>query len=124
MTTHLRLEYAVDKSQAAGRYREIRYRYQEIGVMSSGMHADEQRVYQIRVEGKLNERWSVWFEEMAMGFDRASDDTPVTTLTGAVADQARLRGILSKLWDLNLTLVSVARIETREIEPGHGQAER
>jgi hypothetical protein len=41
-----------------------------------------------------------------------------------VADQARLRGILSKLWDLNLTLISVTRIVTRESEPEHGQAER
>jgi hypothetical protein len=93
-------------------------------MMSSGTHVDEQQVYQIRVEGRLDERRACWFEEMTMGFERASDDTPITTLTGTVADQARLRGILSKLWDLNLTLVSVARIETREIEPGHGQAER
>jgi hypothetical protein len=41
-----------------------------------------------------------------------------------VADQARLRGVLSKLWDLNLTLVSVARIEMRETKPEHGRAER
>jgi hypothetical protein len=92
--------------------------------MSSETHADEQQVYQIRVEGRLNERWSDWFEEMAMGFERASDDTPITTLTGTVADQARLRGILSKLWDLNLTLISVTRIVTRESEAKHGQAER
>ena len=35
----------------------------------------------------------------------------VTTLTGPVADQSALRGILSKIWDLNLTLISVRRIE-------------
>ena len=35
----------------------------------------------------------------------------ITTLTGPVADQAALRGILTKVWDLNLTLISVTRIE-------------
>jgi hypothetical protein len=93
-------------------------------MMSDGTDAHEQQVYQIRVQGKLDKRRSDWFEGMTMGFERASDDTLFTTLTGAVADQARLRGILSKLWDLNLTLISVTRIETRETEPEHDRAER
>jgi hypothetical protein len=80
--------------------------------------------YRIRVQGRLDERRADWFEGMTMGLERASDDTLITTLTGAVADQARLRGILSKLWDLNLTLISVTCIETREIEPEHDRAER
>lgn len=43
-----------------------------------------------------------------------TDGSSVTTLTGAIADQARLRGILSKLWDLNTKLVSVKHIESEE----------
>jgi hypothetical protein len=73
----------------------------------AGGHA--QQVYQIRVEGRLDKRRSDWFEGMTMGIERAGADTVITTLTGPVADQARLRGILSKLWDLNLTLISVTR---------------
>jgi hypothetical protein len=92
--------------------------------MSGGTDAHDQEVYQIRVQGRLDKRWSDWFEGMTMEFERASDDTLITTLTGAVADQARLRGILSKLWDLNLTLVSVSHIVTRETKPGHDRAER
>lgn len=80
--------------------------------------------YRVRVQGKLDKRWSDWFEGMTMQLERASDGTHITTLTGAVADQARLRGILSKLWDLNLTLISVTRIETRETGPEHDRAER
>jgi hypothetical protein len=80
--------------------------------------------YRIRVQGRLDSRWSDWFEGMTMRLETASDDTPVTTLTGAVADQARLRGILSKLWDLNLTLISVTRIEARESKPEHDKGER
>ena len=41
----------------------------------------------------------------------AEDDLPLTVLAGPVADQAALRGILNRLWDLNLTLISVIRVE-------------
>jgi hypothetical protein len=80
--------------------------------------------YRIRVQGRLDQRRSDWFEGMTMGLDKASDDMPITALTGPVADQARLRGILSKLWDLNLTLISVVRIEPPETEPEHDRAAR
>ena len=65
--------------------------------------------YQIQVQGTISQRWASWFEGMTITTDRAL----ITTLTGVVADQAALRGILAKLWDLNLTLRSVARIESR-----------
>jgi hypothetical protein len=61
--------------------------------------------YQIRVEGELGVEWSDWFEGLSMSLDGQ-----VTTLTGPVADQAALRGILEKLWNLNLALISVARV--------------
>jgi hypothetical protein len=67
---------------------------------------DQAAVYQIQVQGKLDESWSDWFSGMTITFEGG-----ITTLTGPVADQAALRGILSKIWDLNLTLVSVTRIE-------------
>ena len=65
----------------------------------------QHRVYQIKVQGRLDESWSSWFNSMTIA---AEGDT--TTLTGAVVDQAALRGILSRLWDLNLALISVNRI--------------
>ncbi len=67
----------------------------------------ERKVYRIRVEGKLDEGWSDWFDGMTLTLE-----SDITTLTGAVADQAALRGILTKILDLNLTLISVNRIET------------
>ncbi len=63
-------------------------------------------VYQIKVQGRLDESWSGWFNSMAIAFEGNT-----TTLTGAVVDQAALRGILSRLWDLNLALISVNQIE-------------
>ena len=71
-------------------------------------------VYRIQMRGKLDESWSGWFSGMAI----VSDDT-TTTLTGAVADQPALRGILTKLWDLNLDLISVNRVEDLHVEEHH-----
>ena len=65
--------------------------------------------YQIQVEGKLDEGWSEWFRDMTVSFERASDGSAITTLTGPVADQAALRGILNRIWDLHLTVLSVTR---------------
>ena len=64
--------------------------------------------YQIRVQGRLDNDWSDWLRGMTVTFEGG-----VTTLTGPVADQAALRGILCKLWDLNLTLASVVQIDRR-----------
>jgi hypothetical protein len=68
-------------------------------------------VYRIKVRGRLDARWSDWFDGMAIACEIGSGGLPVTTITGAVADQAALRGMLWKLWDLNLRLISVIPVE-------------
>jgi hypothetical protein len=72
----------------------------------------EQDRYQIRVQGWIGERWADWFDGMALSYERTEDDSPITTLTGPVVDQAALRCLLTKIWDLNLTLISVTQVET------------
>ena len=62
--------------------------------------------YRIRLKGCLHETWSDWFEEMAISSKGAE-----TILTGPVADQAALHGLLIRIRDLNLTLLSLERIE-------------
>jgi hypothetical protein len=69
--------------------------------------------YRIVVEGKLDGRWSEWLGDMAVAWATGSGGTRVTTLTGTVTDQSALRGILSRIWDLNLTVISVDRIDDR-----------
>jgi hypothetical protein len=69
------------------------------------------KIYQVKVEGTLDEKWADWFNDLTIDCENECDGSPITTLTGLVADQPRLRGILSKIWDLNLTLISVTRIE-------------
>ncbi|MBN1812576.1 MAG: hypothetical protein JXA14_12125 [Anaerolineae bacterium] len=66
--------------------------------------AGERVTYQIKVQGKLDERWSEWFSGLTITVE--SESPPVTALVGDI-DQAALRGILAKIWDLNLALVSV-----------------
>jgi hypothetical protein len=72
---------------------------------------DQLVTYQIKIKGKLDERWTEWFGGMTIAVEGECDGTLGTTLTGPVADQAALRGILSKIWDLNLTLISVKRTD-------------
>ncbi len=78
--------------------------------MNSQSGPEGQAIYQIRLRGRLDESWSGWFDGMTVTLDG-----DITTLTGAVADQAALRGILSKLWDLNLVLIYVNRIEDTRV---------
>ena len=61
--------------------------------------------YEIRVEGLLDSRWTAWFEGLAIG----SDDSQ-TVISGPVADQAALRGLLNRVCDLGLVLISVRRL--------------
>ncbi len=70
---------------------------------------DQPTVYQIKMQGRLDKSWSGWFSGMTV-----TSDGDTTTLTGAVADQSALRGTLTKLWDLNLALISVAQIDMTE----------
>lgn len=70
----------------------------------------EEAVYRIEVQGMIGSRWEAWFEGLALDVRDGGDGVHITTLMGVVADQSALRGILAKLWDLNLTLLSVTRI--------------
>lgn len=62
--------------------------------------------YQIKVKGRLSSQWSDWFEGNTIEFEGG-----VTTITGEVADQAALHGLLIKVRDLSLTLISVKRVK-------------
>lgn len=63
--------------------------------------------YEIRVEGVLDQHWSDWLD----GLQLTSQPGGVTVIAGEVADQAALHGLLTKIRDLALPLLSVRRIE-------------
>jgi hypothetical protein len=63
--------------------------------------------YELRVEGHLDHHWSAWFDELTLTHE--SDGT--TTLRGLVPDQAALHGLLAKIRDLGVALISVEVID-------------
>ena len=67
--------------------------------------------YEIRVEGRLEEGWALWFEGMTLSVEIAEGRPPTTVMRGTVADRAALHGLLSRIRDLGLPLLLVRRIE-------------
>jgi hypothetical protein len=64
--------------------------------------------YEIRVKGHLDQHWSAWFDGMTIT-NVANGDT---IISGSLLDQAALHSLLVKVYNLNLTLIAVSRIET------------
>lgn len=64
-------------------------------------------VYQIRVKGHLGPQWTDWFEGLAITLEEDGD----TLWTGPIVDQAALYGLLKRVRDLGIQLVSVNRVE-------------
>jgi hypothetical protein len=71
-----------------------------------GLPMDRPIVYEIRIEGHLADRWSDWFEGLAI----RNDPNGETILSGRIIDQSALFGVLNKIHALNLTLIAVCRI--------------
>jgi hypothetical protein len=67
--------------------------------------ANDPRQYDIRIQGHLDSRWAAWFDGMSLTTE--SDGT--TVLSGPVVDQSALHGLLQKVRDVGLPLVSVTR---------------
>ena len=72
-------------------------------------HRKPDTYYQIEIKGQLSEDWVDWFEGMAV----THPDPGITVLTGPVADQSQLHGILSTIGMLNVTLISVTQIDVK-----------
>lgn len=72
-------------------------------------------VYQIRLEGHLGPQWTDWFGGMTLALEENGD----TLLTGPVIDQAALHGLLKKVRDLGMPLLSLNRVE-----PGQSDAKQ
>jgi hypothetical protein len=78
--------------------------------MANGREFSKPAWYRLVIKGNLEPRWSDWFD----GFDLAQHKDDETTLTGQVVDQPALHGLLAKIRDLGLPLLSVIRVEEDE----------
>jgi hypothetical protein len=73
---------------------------------------DRPVTYQIKVPGHIDESWSDWAGGMTITVESEGDGLPVTILTGTLADQAALHGLLRRLYALGLPLISVNWVES------------
>ena len=81
---------------------------------------NQHQCYEIRLKGHLDDRWAEWFE----GLTITQEDNGDTLLTGPVIDQAALHGLLKKVRDLGMPLVSVSPLEhSPSTTLGTGQAD-
>ncbi|MCU1458467.1 MAG: hypothetical protein JWL73_2559 [Actinomycetia bacterium] len=76
------------------------------GVSEGASHSDTSLRYEIRLHGRLHARWTAWFD----GLSVINESDGTTLLRGDVVDQAALHGLLRKLADLGLPLLSVMQI--------------
>jgi len=69
-------------------------------------------IYQIRLKGHLDSQWTDWFDDLTITLEEDGD----TLLTGPVIDQAALHGLLKKVRDLGMPLVSVCPLENNQAD--------
>jgi hypothetical protein len=85
-------------------------------VMSNEINSESEKaqplVYQIRIKGHLGREWTIWFGGLTITLEDNGD----TLLTGPVVDQAALHGLLRKVRDVGMLLLSVSRVEPGQAE--------
>jgi hypothetical protein len=71
---------------------------------------NQETIYIIKISGHLKEKWAEWLNGMVVKIENLTNEN-ITAITVQIPDQAALRGILNKLWDLNLTLLSAITMD-------------
>jgi hypothetical protein len=72
-------------------------------------------VYEIKIKGCLDDHWGQWFEGMTLKRQESAETgQECTIIIGPIADQPALHGLLAKIRDLNLTLISVRKLDPKD----------
>ncbi len=80
----------------------------------------EAGTYEIRIKGHLDDKWADWFAGLTITLEEDGD----TLLTGPVIDQAALHGLLKKVRDLGMTLISVVQVQLDETHSYRSKKEK
>lgn len=80
--------------------------------LDAKIEPSQSMVYQIRIAGHLDSRWVEWFE----GLDITLEDNGNTLLTSSMIDQAALYGLIKKVRDLGIPLISVNRVAPGQVD--------
>jgi len=80
-------------------------------MMSEFPYENSRGIYEIKLKGHLNESWAEWLDGLSMTYG----DDGTTILTGKIVDQAALHGILKKINDLGIPLISVNRLDSNQV---------
>lgn len=124
----LQLEALLDSKREKARYsstfetRPLR-EYEVLAYLAHNAGAeicgcDDSVRYEIRMDGVLDEHWSSWFD----GLEVTTEAVGVTVMTGPVADQAAVYGLLAEVRDLGLPLISVRRLDSESPSDGDSDA--
>ncbi len=81
---------------------------------------NQPEIYQIRLKGHLGREWADWFEGLTITLEEDGD----TLLTGSLVDQSALHGLLKKVRDLGLPLVSVVPVQSNEYQSYRSKGEK
>lgn len=85
--------------------------------MAEVIDSNRPTIYQIKIKSHLSSDWTDWFEGLTITPEEDGD----TLLTGPVIDQAALYGLIKKVRDLGMTLISLNPVESNKTMPGKGE---
>ena len=84
--------------------------------ITAGLQRTQSAKYQVKIQGRQMEGWADWMNDLEIVTERTSDEITITTLTGIVKDQSGLHGLLNRIRDLSIPLISVQFIDSIRIE--------
>ena len=83
---------------------------------TAGLQRTQSARYQIKIQGRQIEGWADWMDDLDIVTERDSEETTLTVLNGIVKDQSGLHGLLNRIRDLSIPLISVQYIHPINLE--------